>query len=334
MASTKISMFFLGVLLLFANENFLWTDSYGVVKTKEKVMNLKYPERGAEDPLENSLNPVIANLEKNMVRVQGGSFKMGCTPEQGKDCDGDEIPVHEVTLSSYHIGKFEVTQEEWKAVMGSNPSHFKDCPKCPVERVSWYDIQIFLQKLNKKTGKDYRLPTEAEWEFAARGGNESKGNKYSGANHNMGSVGWYSANSEDKTQEVGTKRPNELGLYDMSGNVYEWCSDWYSTAYYANSPTKNPKGPSTGESKVFRGGAWYFLDWIYNGSKQNAYDTSVKRKSSIGLRNESDRNGYDSTDRGKSDVGFHRVSYRNAYVPSFRFYFIGFRLCRTETEGR
>jgi formylglycine-generating enzyme required for sulfatase activity len=211
-------------------------------------------------------------------------------------------------LSSFHIGKYEVTQEEWEAVMGSNPSHFKGCPKCPVEQVSWDDIQEFLQKLNTKTANNYRLPTEAEWEYAARGGKRSKGYKYSGANNNLSSVGWYNRNSNDKTREVGTKRSNELGLFDMSGNVYEWCSDWYDTGYYAKSPKMNPTGPSSGKSKVFRGGAWYFIDWIYGGTKRNSYDSSERRKYGVGI---------------------HRVSYRNGYVPSFRFYFIGFRLCRT-----
>ena len=305
MTSIKISMFFLGVMLLFAGLKFLWTgnDYQGLMAFQ--VFG-EYSVRESKEYSKLGLSSVISNLEANMVSIQGGSFKMGCTPEQGKGCDNDEFPVHEVTVNNYHIGRYEVTQEEWKAIMGSNPSYFKGCPKCPVENVSWNDAQNFLNELNQKTNKEYRLPTEAEWEFAARGGNKNKGNKYSGAKHNLGSVGWYSANSGDSTKIVGTKRPNELGLYDMSGNVYEWCNDWYDSTYYTNSPMNNPVGPSMGKSKVFRGGAWYFIDWINGESIQN--DPSL---------------------RGKNDVDLHRVSYRNGYVPSFNFYFIGLRLCRT-----
>ena len=159
-----------------------------------------------------------------MVFVKGGTFMMGATPEQGSDAGDGEKPVHSVTVSDFYIGKYEVTQAQWKAVMGKNPSHYKGENR-PVERVSWYDIQKFIEKLNAKTGKRYRLPTEAEWEYAARGGNQSKGYKYSGSN-DIGSVAWYTNNSGDRTHPVGQKQPNELGLYDMTGNVWEWCSDW------------------------------------------------------------------------------------------------------------
>ena len=188
-----------------------------------------------------------------MVYVSGGIFTMGATSEQGSEADRDEKPTHQVTLSSFSIGRYEVTQEEWEAVMGSNPSHFKGA-KRPVERVSWNDCQTFIRKLNAMTGKNFRLPTEAEWEFAARGGNSSRGYKYAGGN-SLGSVVWYDDNSNDQTHNVGTKSPNELGLYDMSGNVWEWCSDWYGS--YSSSSQTNPKGPSTGSYRVFRGGSWY-----------------------------------------------------------------------------
>ena len=298
-------MFFFGAMLLVAILKYIWhgTDYDGLMHYH---VYGEYSDSESKEDSKIALGSVISGLEANMVSIHGGSFKMGCTPEQGKACDNDEFPVHEVTLSNFHIAKYEVTQEEWKAVMGSNPSHFKGCPKCPVENVSWNDTQKFIQALNQKTGKQYRLPTEAEWEYAARGGKKSKGNKYSGAKHNLSSVGWYSANSGDSTKIVGIKRPNELGLYDMSGNVYEWCNDWYDSTYYTNSSMSNPVGPSTGKSKVFRGGAWYFIDWINGNSNQN-----------------------DLSQRGKNDVDLHRVSYRNGYVPSFNFYFIGFRLCRT-----
>ncbi len=199
----------------------------------------------------------ITKLIDNMVTVQGGTFKMGCTKEQEEGCYDSEKPVHSVTLSSYQIGKYEVTQAQWRAVMGSDPEKlkFKGCDKCPVERVSWEDIQDFIKALNKKTEKKFRLPTEAEWEFAARGGTKSKGYKYAGSN-DIGSVAWYGDNSAGKTHVVGGKKPNELGLYDMSGNVYEWCSDWYGADYYGSSPEDNPKGITLGRSRVLRGGSW------------------------------------------------------------------------------
>ncbi|MEF2644124.1 MAG: SUMF1/EgtB/PvdO family nonheme iron enzyme, partial [Paramuribaculum sp.] len=194
--------------------------------------------------------PKLPEIE--MIRVEGGSFSMG---SDDSDAGSDEKPVHSVSVSSFSIGKYEVTQKLWKAVMGSNPSHFKG-DNLPVENVSWDDVQTFIRKLNQKTGKHYRLPTEAEWEFAARGGNRSRGYKYSGSN-DIGSVAWYDDNSNRKTHPVGKKSPNELGIYDMSGNVYEWCQDWYDGKYYSSSPYSNPKGPSTGSYRVFRGGGWY-----------------------------------------------------------------------------
>ena len=174
-------------------------------------------------------------------------------PEQGSDARDDEKPAHKVTLGSFYIGKFPVTQRLWKAVMGSNPSHFKG-DYLPVDCVSWYDVQTFLRKLNAATGKLYRLPTEAEWEYAARGGNKSLGYKYAGSN-NIRLVAWYGSNSDGTTHEVGTRFPNELDIYDMSGNVYEWCQDWYGS--YSSSPQTNPKGPNSGSYRVYRGGSWF-----------------------------------------------------------------------------
>ena len=192
--------------------------------------------------------------EIEMVYVSGGTFTMGATSEQGFDYEVDERPAHSVTLSGYYIGKYEVTQELWEAVMGSNPSDFKG-DNLPVENVSWNDVQEFLRKLNAMTGKRYRLPTEAEWEFAARGGNSSRGYKYSGSN-SLGSVAWYRDNSGRGTHAVGTKSPNELGIYDMSGNVREWCQDWYGS--YSSSSQRNPKGTNSGSYRVFRGGSWNY----------------------------------------------------------------------------
>ena len=177
---------------------------------------------------------------------------MGATSEQGSDADSDETPTHKVTLSSYSIGETEVTQELWKAVMGSNPSNFSGNQN-PVEKISWNDCQTFITKLNQLTGKKFRLPTEAEWEYAARGGNKSKGYKYAGSN-TIGDVAWYSSNSSSKTHPVKQKAANELGLYDMSGNVYEWCQDWYGS--YSSSVQTNPTGASSGSYRVCRGGSW------------------------------------------------------------------------------
>ena len=187
-----------------------------------------------------------------MVYVEGGSFDMGATSEQGSDAYDNEYPVHSVTLSDYYIGRCEVTQELWEAVMGSNPSCFIGAQN-PVERVSWNDCQEFVIRLNRLTGRTFRLPTEAEWEYAARGGNQSLHYKYSGSN-NIFDVAWHKGNSGDKTHAVGTKTANELGIYDMSGNVWEWCSDWYGD-YSAGAQT-NPQGPSSGSRRVVRGGIW------------------------------------------------------------------------------
>lgn len=220
-----------------------------------------------------------------MVFVEGNTFQMGS--DEGDD---REKPVHNVTLSDFYIGKYEVTQTQWKEIMGSNPSEFKDCDTCPVEKVSWNDIQEFLKKLNKKTGKNFRLPTEAEWEYAARGGNKSKGYLYSGSNI-LSAVGNYCDDNckytgKDKnandgysfTSPVGNYTGNELGIYDMSGNVYEWCNDWYG-----DYTQKNPKDADS--RRVVRGGSW--IDRVKN----------------------------------------CRVVYRGSNKPYSRSFMLGFRLC-------
>ena len=196
----------------------------------------------------------VNGVSFEMIAVKGGTFTMGATSEQGSDAESDEKPTHSVTLSDYYIGKFEVTQELWQAVMGNNPSYYKG-NNLPVEQVSWNDVQEFIKKLNQKTGANFRLPTEAEWEYAARGGNKSQGYKYSGSN-TIGNVAWYTDNSGSKTHQVGTKAPNELGIYDMTGNVWEWCQDWYGS--YSRDSQTNPKGASSGSSRVYRGGSWYY----------------------------------------------------------------------------
>lgn len=235
----------------------------------------------------------VNGVSFEMVYVEGGTFTMGATSEQGSDANSDEKPTHSVTLSDYSIGKYEVTQELWQAVMGNNPSSFKGSTK-PVESVSWDDCQTFISELNSLLSSQlgsrrFALPTEAQWEYAARGGKKSQGYKYAGSN-SISSVAWYTVNSCDKgsnhpdygTHEVGTKSPNELGLYDMSGNVDEWCQDWYGS--YSSSSQSNPVGPSSGSGRVNRVGCWL------------------------------------SYARGC------RVSGRGGYAPSFRYHYLGFRL--------
>jgi formylglycine-generating enzyme required for sulfatase activity len=191
---------------------------------------------------------VRKSFEPEMVFVEGGTFQMG-----NSSGNSFEKPVHSVTLSSFNMGKYEVTQAQWQAVMGSNPSNFWRCDNCPLEKASWLEVQQYIQKLNAQTGKNYRLPTEAEWEYAAKGGKESKGYTYSGSN-DINAVAWYRDNSGSETHVVGTKQANELGIFDMSGNVWEWCSDW-SGNYSSNSVT-NPKGTLRGAYRVLRGGGW------------------------------------------------------------------------------
>ena len=230
----------------------------------------------------------VNGVSFEMVKVEGGTFTMGATAEQ-TGVFGDEKPTHQVTLPSYYIGKTEVTQELWQAVMGSNPSNFTG-KNLPVEKVSWDDCKTFIAKLNALTGKNFRLPTEAEWEFAARGGNKSRGYKYCGSN-TLSDVAWYVDNSDNKTHPVAAKTPNELGIYDMSGNVLEWCNDWYSSSYYTSESQTNPTGPDSGSSRVRRGGSWNY--------RENTC----------------------------------RVSYRGNTTPSFRYNYLGLRLCLSADES-
>jgi formylglycine-generating enzyme len=197
---------------------------------------------------------ILNSLIYNITFVSGGTFVMGCTEDQGGYCYEEEYPPHTVTLSSYYIGKYEVTQAQWMTVMGSNPSHFQGCDECPVESVSWDDVQEFLSRLNQLTGKNFRLPTEAEWEFAARGGSIGSPSLFAGGN-DLDSVAWNEYNSGDRMHPVGLKAPNELGLYDMSGNVWEWCNDWFGD--YDSTAKTNPRGPSKGICRLTRGGSWY-----------------------------------------------------------------------------
>ena len=214
-----------------------------------------------------------------MVKVEAGTFMMGATPEMEKP-NSDEKPLHQVTLTNdYYMGKYEVPQALWEAVMGSNPSAYKG-DNLPVEMVSWNDCQEFISKLNSLTGRKFRLPTEAEWEYAARGGKKSRGYQYSG-NSNITDVAWYDGNSGSKTHPVGTKQANELGIYDMSGNVYEWCSDWYGS--YSSSSQTNPTGADSGWCRVRRGGSWRY-DAGSCRLSYHGYGTPDYRSSNHGLR--------------------------------------------------
>ena len=252
-------------------------------KKAEKTVSIS--QTGGETSFSLSFGPVsftetINGTTIEMIAIKGGTYLMG---------NNDYGPIHTVTLSDFYMGKTEVTQAQWVAIMGSNPSNFKG-DNLPVEQVSWDDVKIFLSKLNAKTGKTYRLPTEAEWEYAA-GGGENNRTKYAGTNDesSLGNYVWYSANSNNTTHAVGTKQPNQLGLYDMSGNVWEWCSDWFGADYYANSPQNNPKGPSTGSSRVLRGGSW-FSNYV--------------------------------------NLSYFRAAYRISYTPGDRLNYIGFRCAR------
>ncbi|MCP4402319.1 MAG: formylglycine-generating enzyme family protein [bacterium] len=199
-----------------------------------------------------------------LIWIPAGCFQMGCV--SGMQCRNTEKPVHEVCLDGFWMGRYEVTQKQWQQVMGKNPSHFKearldrDTSNYPVEGISWNDVQKFLQKVNARVEQEmYRLPSEAEWEYAARAGTETV---YSFGNdmNSLGEYAWYSKNSGDTTHPVGQLKPNIWGLYDMHGNVGEWCHDWYDATYYSHSPKENPPGPASGSGRVSRGGLWFSLD--------------------------------------------------------------------------
>ena len=254
---------------------------------KQHISSISLPKRPNVEIQEESTSkrlPLITTFEVNgvsfdMIKVEGGTFTMGGTSEQGDDVYDNEKPIHRVTLSDYMLGKIEVTQELWQAVMGCNPSYFKG-DNLPVEQVSWDDCQVFIMKLNFITGLNFRLPTEAEWEYAARGGNKSKGYKYSGSN-DIGSVAWYSGNSLARTHAVAQKSTNELGLYDMSGNVWEWCSDLYGSYSYGS--LTNPKGLSKGFYRVSRGGCWFYTPKYGRVSNRSFYAPDY-RCNDLGLR--------------------------------------------------
>ena len=255
---------------------------------------LAVTQSGVEPPASQDRTFTVGGVQFKMIYVEGGTFTMGATSEQGDDAYDREKPTHTVTLSSFSIGETEVTQALWQAVMGQKPTSdgsqwYGLGAKYPAYYVSWNDCQDFISKLNAITGENFRLPTEAEWEYAARGGNKSRGYKYAGSN-TIGNVAWYydnsyalgSSNANYGTHNVGTKQANELGLFDMSGNVWEWCQDWYGD--YSSSSLTNPTGPSSGNSRVYRGGSW------------------------------------------SNNARLGRVSYRDSSGPTIRYYNLGLRL--------
>ena len=250
---------------------------FRLARTEDSVAKPKPSEKTVV--LSEAATAILDEVKQNLILVKGGTFTMGCGCDQGVDCPPDEKPAHPVTLRSFYIDKFEVTQVLWEKVMPVNPSRFKKCPKCPVEWMDMGDVQHFIEKLDSMTGKKFRLPTEAEWEYAARGGSMSKGFRYSGSN-NPDEVAWY---SDSTTHPVGLKKPNEIGIYDMTGNVAEYCSDRYHPGYYAGSRVENPLGPiSRSLPGVIRGGQF---NWDASFCRiSNRYVTPWERIDAIGLR--------------------------------------------------
>lgn len=240
----------------------------------------KEKERRTSD-LKQQQSVAASETEDGMLFIKGGCFDMGDIFDTGSP---DEKPVHTVCVGDFYLGKTEVTQKQWKETVGDNPSKFK-CDDCPVERVSWHDVRVFIERLNKSTGMHYRLPTEAEWEYAARSGGLK--DEWAGTNieSEIDEYAWYRNNSAmNGTHAVAGKKPNGLGLYDMMGNVWEWCSDWYDSDYYGKSPAKDPKGPYEGSTRVLRGGGWKSKPEHLRTVDRNDFDPDIKKFANIGFR--------------------------------------------------
>ena len=274
-AKNNVKLTFVSLLL---GLGYLASNAQGVVVYKKDGSKIKVPYEQLDSistydyddvPGGGDVTPgeprtfTVNGVSFKMIPVKAGTFTMGATSEQTGAYD-DEKPAHQVTLTQdYYMGETEVTQALWEAVTGYSPTSGGDQWSStygvgygyPAYYISYEDVQSFIGKLNSLTGETFRMPTEAEWEYAARGGSESKGYRYSGSN-TPDNVAWYRDNSGDKTHPVKTKAPNELGLYDMSGNVYEWCSDWFSSSYYSSSASSDPEGPTSGSYRVGRGGSW------------------------------------------------------------------------------
>lgn len=252
---------------------FISLDDYKITGISDKIQGAKPIQPSSPNP---KLKPELNDFVET-IYVEGGTFTMGCTGEQN-DCDEDEKPPQKVRVASFYIGKYEITQQQWRQVMHNSPSYFKNCGRCPVEQVSWNEVQEFLKRLKDMTGKSYRLPTEIEWEFAARGGNKSKNYKFAGGN-SIHPVGWYFENSNYETHPVGSKTPNELGIYDMSGNVWEWCQ----TEHIYESDELRSRTENKEIYRIIRGGGWYINSKYHRLSYRN-YDVPERRYMSLGFR--------------------------------------------------
>jgi formylglycine-generating enzyme required for sulfatase activity len=269
--------------------------SAGAVNSKpSEILALPVPSpapKAAVSATSAPLIPTTTAINIEMVHVKGGCYQMGnIFPENREDYPADELPVHEVCVDDFNIGKFEVTQGQWKKIMGNNPSEESSCgDNCPVQNVSWIEVQDFIIRLNSsRSGSKYRLPTEAEFEYAQRSG--GKNERYSGGN-DVDSVAWYYKNALDtskkeefhKIHPVGLKSPNGLGAYDMSGNVWEWTNDWYDENYYSHSPRNNPTGPASGTMRAVRGGCASGYIWNMRTSRRDGYEPNYSYRS-IGFR--------------------------------------------------
>jgi len=257
----------------------------GKIETRKDKLNTKLDNLTDAAPSLLGRAREVKAITDGMVFVSGGTFTMGCLDGRDKDCKDDEKPSHAVTLDDFYISRTEVTQAQWRAIMGNDPPdlEFKGCDNCPVESVSWDDVQEFIKNLNALTGKQYRLPTETEWEYAARGGVKSKDYLYSGSNQ-INEVAWHAGNSGDKTHPIGTKKKNELGLFDMSGNVHEWCQDvWHKN--YEGAPKNGAAWMKDGYQgrRVVRGGFWVIGSSYSRVAYRNGYDLDY-RGNNIGFR--------------------------------------------------
>jgi len=257
-------------------------DSAVIDTTAAKIAAAPVKRAEKPAPAPPKIHPV-STPDIDMVFVKGGAFKMGCAGDD-EGCIGDERPRHEVKLGNFFIGRYPVTQKQWASVMGINPSHFEggDWASMPVEQVSWNEIQEFIRRLNAMTGRKYRLPTEAEWEYAARGGANDNGAKFEGHRF-LDDIAWYDYNSGGQPHTVGGKQPNELGLHDMMGNVWEWVDDWYDKNYYRESHIKNPRGPRLGTDRVYRGAYFNSAEGHCRSSIRN-YNKPGYRAINLGFR--------------------------------------------------
>ncbi|MBQ8055273.1 MAG: formylglycine-generating enzyme family protein [Paludibacteraceae bacterium] len=274
------------------------------IRCSQTLVGGKMPTKGVNINLSGNSNDSSQSMSRNqdfietawginmkMIWVEGGDFLMGCTSEQGGDCSSDEQNVRRVTVDGFYIGMLEVTQSQWEKVIGTSiyqqktkagaSSIYGVGPDYPMYYVSWDEAMEFCRLLSQKTGKTYTLPTEAQWEYAARGGNKNEGTKYAGSNM-IDVVAWYNDNSGDNVHIVGSKRANALGIYDMSGNVWEWCKDWYANSYVSYD-TNNPVGPSSGSNRVNRGGSWYD-NASYCRVANRGYDSPGGRSDYLGFR--------------------------------------------------